>query len=60
MWEIRNSYKILVEKPRLSLKDIIKVDLKETGCENVDFSQLIKDRVLSQVPANTVMNLLVP
>jgi hypothetical protein len=63
MGEMRNAYRILVGKPegrrplgrpRRWWVDIIKIDLRETGLDGVDWFDLAQDRV------NTVMNLQVP
>jgi hypothetical protein len=67
MWDMRNEYKILVEKPErersfgrdeksikifnkvLKGRDangcVIKVDLDEIGCEDVDWIYLTQDRI---------------
>jgi hypothetical protein len=67
MIELRNAYKIVVEKPegtrsvgepRLRWEDNIKI--KEIGCDSVDWIHLPQDRDRWMAVVNTVMNLLVP
>jgi hypothetical protein len=44
MGEVRNEYNILVLKGRCHLgDDRIKVDLRGTGCDNVDHTHLAQD-----------------
>jgi hypothetical protein len=65
MGDIRNTYKILVRKPerirpcgRFRSRWVdIKMDLKETGCEDVDWIHLAQDRVQWWVLVNVVMSL---
>jgi hypothetical protein len=38
----------------------VKVDLKETGCKDVDWTQLAQDKVQWQALVNMIMNLQVP
>jgi hypothetical protein len=66
---MRNVHNILIGKPegkrplrrpRHTWEDNIKVDLKETACENVDWIHLAQDRVQWQTLANMIMNLFVP
>jgi hypothetical protein len=43
------------------MKDNIQIDLKETGCDSVDWTHLVQDGDQWQVLVNTVvMNLQVP
>jgi hypothetical protein len=67
--EMRNAYKILVGKPewKRPLKrpgyrweDNIKMDLRETGWEGVDWIHLAQDMDQWLAVANKVMNLRVP
>jgi len=67
--DVRNSYKILVRKPegkiplrqhRHKWEDNVRIDLGETGWEDVDWFHLAQDRDQWQAPVNTVMNLWVP
>jgi hypothetical protein len=69
MGETRNAYKILVEKPegkgplgrpRRRWMDDIKMDLREIGCDGVDWIELAQDRDQWRALENTVMNLRVP
>jgi hypothetical protein len=66
---MRNAYKILVGKPegrkplgitRRKWEDNIRMDLRETGCEGVDWIRLAQDRDQWRAVVNTVMNLRVP
>jgi hypothetical protein len=68
MWEIINAYNILAGKPegkrplgrpRRRWEDI-RIDLRETGWEGVDWIHLAQDRDLWRALVNTVMNLRVP
>jgi hypothetical protein len=67
--EQRNAYRILVGKPegkrsigrpRRSLVDNIKIDLREMGCDGVDWINLAQDRGQWRALVNTVMKLRVP
>jgi hypothetical protein len=69
MGEKRNTYRILLGKPegKISLgrsrrrwMDIIKVDLGETGWDDVDWIDLALDRDQWSALVNTVMNLRFP
>jgi hypothetical protein len=66
---MKNAYKILVGKPegkrplgrhRRRWEDNIRMDVKETGWEGVDWIHLAKDRDQWRAVVNTVMNLRVP
>jgi hypothetical protein len=68
-WEKRNAYRILVEmpgekrplrRPKHRLADNIKMDLRETGWDDLDWIDLAQDRDLWRALVNTVMNLRVP
>jgi hypothetical protein len=69
MGEKRNAYRILVEgpegkrplgRPRRRWVDNIKMDLRETGCDGMDWIELAQDRDQWRALVNTVMNLRVP
>jgi transcription termination factor 2 len=69
MGEKRNSYRIFVGetegkrplgRPRRRWKDNIKMDLKETGGDGMDWIDLAQDRDQWRVLVNMVMNLQVP
>jgi hypothetical protein len=69
MGEKRNAYKILVGKPegkrplgrpRRRWVDNIKIDLREIGCEGMDWIEVAQDRDQWRALVNTVMNLEVP
>jgi hypothetical protein len=69
MGEKRNAYRILVGKlegrrplgrPRRRWVDNIKIDLRETGWDGVDWVDLAQDRDQWRALVNTVMNLGVP
>jgi hypothetical protein len=69
MGEKRNAYRILVGKPggkiplgrpRRRWVNNIKMDLRETGWDNVDCIDLAQDRDHWRALVNTVMNLRVP
>jgi hypothetical protein len=69
MGEERNIYKDLVReperkkpfgRPRRRREDNTKIDLKEIGCESVDWTHLAQGRDQLQVLVNTVMDLWVP
>jgi hypothetical protein len=47
-------------RPRSRWKDNIKVDLKEMGCEDVDWIRLAQGSVQWQAVMNVVLNLQVP
>jgi hypothetical protein len=62
----RNAYRILVGKPegkipprrpRCRWVDNIKIDLRETGWDGLDWIDLAQDRDQWRAPVNTVMNL---
>jgi hypothetical protein len=46
-----------LRRPRCSWEDNIKMDLKEIGCEGVDYTPLAQDRNQRRAIVNTVMNL---
>jgi hypothetical protein len=65
----RNAYRIFVEKPegkrplgrpRRSWFNRIKMDLREIGCDRIDWIDLALDRDQWKALVNTVMNLRVP
>jgi hypothetical protein len=67
--ENRNAYRILVRKPegkrppgrpRLRWVDNIKIDLRETGWDGMDWIDLAQDRDQWRALVNTVKNLRVP
>jgi hypothetical protein len=67
--EKRNAYRILVGKPerrrpvgrpRRRWADNIKIDLRETGWDGVDWVDLAQDGDQWRALVNTVMNLRVP
>jgi hypothetical protein len=69
MEQKRNKYKILIGKtkgkrplgrPRRRCKDNIKMDLGETGFDDVDWIHLVQDRDRRRAFVNTVMKLRVP
>jgi hypothetical protein len=60
MDERRNAYSISIGKPRHKWEDNVRIDLGETGWEDVDWFHLAQDRDQWQAPVNTVMNLWVP
>jgi hypothetical protein len=69
MGETRNAYRILVRKPegkgplgrsRRWWVDNIKIDLRETGWDGMDWIDLAQDRDQWKALVNTVMNLRVP
>jgi hypothetical protein len=69
MGKKRNAYRILVGKPegkiplgkpRCRWVDNIKIDLRETGWDGVDWIDLAQDRDQWRALVNTVMNLRVP
>jgi hypothetical protein len=49
-----------LERPRRRREDNIKLDLRETGIDGVNWIQLAQDRVQWLAFVNTVMNLRVP
>jgi hypothetical protein len=66
MGEERNVYRVLSGKPegkrplgrpRRKWEDRIRIDLRETGSESVDWIQLAQDRDRWRALVNTVMNL---
>jgi hypothetical protein len=67
--EGRGAYRILVGRPkgkrplgrpRCRWEDNIKMDLRETGIDGVNWIRLPQDRAQWQAFVNTVMNLWVP
>jgi hypothetical protein len=69
MGEVKGAYNILVGRPegrrplgrpRHRWEDNIKMDLKETGFEDMDWIHLARDRDTWWALVNTVMNLRVP
>jgi hypothetical protein len=65
----RNAYRILVGKPegkrppgrpRRRWVDNIKMDLREIGCDGMDWIDLAQDRDQWRALVSTVMNLRVP
>jgi hypothetical protein len=52
----RNAYKTLVRKRMSKWQDNIKMDIKETGWEDVDLVHLAQERDLWRVPVNKTMN----
>jgi hypothetical protein len=69
MRETRNTYRILVGqpegkrplgRPRYRLVNNIKMDLRETGWDGMDWIELAQNRDQWRALVNTVMNLRVP
>jgi hypothetical protein len=69
MGEKRNAYRILVGnpegkrplgRPRRRWVDNIKMDLRETGWNGIDWTDLAQDRDQWRALVNAVMNLRVP
>jgi hypothetical protein len=69
MGEKRTAYRILVGKPegkrqlgrpRRRWVDNIKMDLRETGWDRVDWIDMAQDRDQWRAPVNTVLNFRVP
>jgi hypothetical protein len=69
MGEVRGAYNILfvrpewrrpLGRPRRRWKNNIKMDLREIGFGDVDWSHWAQDRDRWRAPVNTVMNLRVP
>jgi hypothetical protein len=69
MGEKRNTYRILVEKPERKRPlgkptrrcvENIKMDLRETGWDRVDWFDTAQDRDQWRAHVNTVLNLRVP
>jgi hypothetical protein len=67
--DMKNAYRAFVgtpegkrtlRRPRLTKEGIIKMYLKDIGCEGVDWICLVQDRVQWRVLVNTVMKLWVP
>jgi hypothetical protein len=65
----RNAYRVLVGKPegrrplgrpRRRRVDNIKIDLRETGCDGIDWIDLTQGRDQWRAVMNAVMNLRVP
>jgi hypothetical protein len=52
--------KILLGRHRRRYEDNIKMDLKDTWYENVDWIKLVRDRIQWRALVNAVMNLRVP
>jgi hypothetical protein len=66
MGEKRNAYRVLVEKPegkrllgrpRSRWVDNIKMDLREIGCNGMDWNDVAQDREQRRVLTNTAINL---
>jgi hypothetical protein len=66
MREERNLYRVLMGKPegnrpyvrsRRRWEDGIRMDLRETGWESIDWIRLVQDRDRWRALVNTVMNL---
>jgi hypothetical protein len=66
MGEKRNAYRILVGKskrprrPRCRWVDNIKIEIREIGCDGMDWVDVAHDRDHWRALVNTVMNLRVP
>jgi hypothetical protein len=63
MAEKKNAYRILVGKPESKRRrwvDNIKMDLRETGWDGMDWIDLTQDRDQWRALVNMVMNLRVP
>jgi hypothetical protein len=69
MGEKRNEYRLLVgkpegrrplERPRRRWVDVIRMDLGEVGCGDVDWIGPAKDRNMWSALVNSVLNLRVP
>jgi hypothetical protein len=69
MWKMSNSYEMLfrkrggrrqLERPRHSWEENIKIDLKETGYDGVDWIHLSQDTVRWRALVNTIANLRIP
>jgi ribosome biogenesis protein Nip4 len=68
MGEKRNAYRILEKpegkrplgRPRRWWEDNIRMDLREMGCGDMDFTDLAQHTDQWRALVNTVMNLLVP
>jgi hypothetical protein len=62
--EKRNAYRILVGKPegrpRRTWVDNIKIDVREIGCDGIDWIDLAQDRDQWRALVKTVVNLRVP
>jgi hypothetical protein len=67
--EMRKVYKILIGKPERKRplrrpshgwEDIIRMDLREIGLEDLDWIHLAQDRVQWQAFVNVIMDLKVP
>jgi len=52
--------KRLLERPRRKWEDNIKMDLKQVGCEGMDWIELVEDRDRWRAVVNAVVNLRVP
>jgi len=66
---VRNAYKMLVRKsedrrqlgrPRRSCKDNIRMNLREIGWKDVEWTHLAQDREQCRAVVNTIMNIRVP
>jgi hypothetical protein len=65
---VRNAYRVLIGKPegknyledRRKWEDNIRMDLRETGWEGVEWMHLAQDNDQWQAPMNMVMNFRVP
>jgi hypothetical protein len=69
MGEKRNAYRILVGKPERKRPlgrpkrrwvENFKMDLREIGCDGVDWIDIARDRDQGRALVNTVLNLRVP
>jgi hypothetical protein len=69
MWQRRGLHRVLMKKheekktrgrPRSRWNDNIKIDLKEVGCEVMDWIELAQDRNRWWALVNAVMNLRAP
>jgi hypothetical protein len=60
MGDMRNEHKFVVEKPlgkrRRRWEDNIRMDLRETSCEDVNWIHLAQERDHWRALVNTVMN----
>jgi hypothetical protein len=51
---------LAIRKPRRRWVDNIKIDLREIGCDGIDWNDLAQDRDKWRALVNTAMNLRVP